>query len=47
MKTFTQNVINWHLTENKRIMPWKGEKEPYKIWISEIILQQTRVLQGL
>jgi A/G-specific adenine glycosylase len=28
-------------------MPWKGEKEPYKIWISEIILQQTRVLQGL
>ena len=28
-------------------MPWKGEKEPYKIWISEIILQQTRVTQGL
>ncbi|MDB5248983.1 MAG: mutY [Segetibacter sp.] len=28
-------------------MPWKGEKAPYKIWISEIILQQTRVLQGL
>ncbi|GEO11718.1 A/G-specific adenine glycosylase [Segetibacter aerophilus] len=28
-------------------MPWKGEKDPYKIWISEIILQQTRVTQGL
>ncbi len=28
-------------------MPWKGEKDPYKIWISEIILQQTRVKQGL
>lgn len=28
-------------------MPWKGEKNPYKIWISEIILQQTRVEQGL
>jgi A/G-specific adenine glycosylase len=28
-------------------MPWKGEKDPYKIWISEIILQQTRVQQGL
>lgn len=28
-------------------MPWKGEKNPYKIWISEIILQQTRVKQGL
>ncbi len=28
-------------------MPWKGEKDPYKIWISEIILQQTRVEQGI
>lgn len=28
-------------------MPWKGEKDPYRIWISEIILQQTRVGQGL
>lgn len=28
-------------------MPWKGEKDPYKVWISEIILQQTRVQQGL
>ncbi len=28
-------------------MPWKGEKDPYKIWMSEIILQQTRVEQGL
>ena len=28
-------------------MPWKGEKDPYKVWLSEIILQQTRVEQGL
>ena len=28
-------------------MPWKGEKDPYRIWLSEIILQQTRVEQGL
>ena len=27
-------------------MPWRGETDPYKIWISEIILQQTRVNQG-
>jgi A/G-specific adenine glycosylase len=47
MQKFTADIINWHLMENKRTMPWKGEKEPYKIWISEIILQQTRVLQGL
>src|SRR3954463_13121984 len=44
---FTPHIIDWHLRENKRIMPWKGEKDPYKIWVSEIILQQTRVEQGL
>ena len=36
----------WHKQENKRVMPWKGIKDPYKIWLSEIILQQTRVDQG-
>ncbi len=38
--------MNWHSNENKREMPWKGEKDPYKVWLSEIILQQTRVEQG-
>jgi A/G-specific adenine glycosylase len=37
----------WHKNDNKRTMPWKGEKDPYKVWLSEIILQQTRVEQGL
>jgi A/G-specific adenine glycosylase len=37
----------WHQHQNKREMPWKGIKDPYKIWLSEIILQQTRVDQGL
>lgn len=32
--------------ENKRDLPWRGETDPYKIWVSEIILQQTRVNQG-
>jgi A/G-specific adenine glycosylase len=44
---FTIKLIEWHIQHNKRIMPWKGEKNPYKIWLSEIILQQTRVEQGL
>lgn len=39
--------MTWNSAQNKRIMPWKGEKDPYKIWLSEIILQQTRVEQGL
>lgn len=48
MKTFfTKKLIKWNIEVNKRIMPWKGEKDPYKIWISEIILQQTRVKQGV
>lgn len=44
--SFTQKLLHWHQTENTRQMPWKGEKDPYKIWLSEIILQQTRVEQG-
>src|ERR1700710_681161 len=43
---FTQNLLKWNKDINKRLMPWKGEKNPYKIWLSEIILQQTRVEQG-
>lgn len=38
--------MKWHIHENQRSMPWKGEKDPYKIWLSEVILQQTRVAQG-
>jgi A/G-specific adenine glycosylase len=44
---FTTTLLSWHKKDNKREMPWKGEKDPYKIWLSEIILQQTRVEQGL
>ena len=43
---FRRILIKWHKEENKRAMPWKGEKNPYKVWLSEIILQQTRVEQG-
>ena len=43
---FTTTLIHWNSSFNKRLMPWKGEKDPYKIWLSEIILQQTRVGQG-
>jgi A/G-specific adenine glycosylase len=39
--------MQWHFTKNNRQMPWKGEKDPYKVWLSEVILQQTRVEQGL
>ena len=45
-KFFTSILMNWHREHNTREMPWKGEKDPYKIWLSEVILQQTRVAQG-
>jgi len=38
--------MQWH-HRNKRDLPWKKTRDPYKIWLSEIILQQTRVEQGL
>lgn len=44
---FTDALLKWNKEDNHRIMPWKNEKDPYKIWISEVILQQTRVQQGL
>lgn len=43
---FTEGLMNW-FAQNHRPLPWKGEKDPYLIWLSEIILQQTRVEQGM
>lgn len=44
---FPASLLSWDREHNRRSMPWKGEKNPYKIWLSEVILQQTRVEQGL
>jgi A/G-specific adenine glycosylase len=43
---FTQQLLLW-AAQHPRPLPWKGERDPYKIWLSEVILQQTRVEQGL
>lgn len=42
---FRKELLDWFAT-NHRPMPWKGERNPYIIWLSEIILQQTTVAQG-
>jgi len=42
----SEKLISWYL-EEKRDLPWRKTTDPYKIWLSEIILQQTRVGQGL
>lgn len=43
---FSKELITWYL-ENKRDLPWRKTKNPYFVWLSEIMLQQTRVTQGL
>jgi A/G-specific adenine glycosylase len=43
---FSNKLISWYL-QNKRILPWRENTLPYQIWLSEIMLQQTRVEQGL
>ncbi len=43
---FSKTLILWYL-QNKRDLPWRKTKDPYSVWLSEIILQQTRVAQGL
>ena len=42
---FHNTLISWYL-QNKRDLPWRNTTDPYPIWLSEIILQQTRVAQG-
>ncbi|HNR28215.1 MAG TPA: A/G-specific adenine glycosylase, partial [Bacteroidales bacterium] len=42
---FTTLLLAWY-HENKRDLPWKKTQDPYPVWVSEVILQQTRVGQG-
>ena len=42
MKNVVELLLNWY-QENKRDLPWRKDKDPYHIWISEIMLQQTRI----
>ena len=45
-KSFSRAISSWY-KQNKRSLPWRETQNPYHIWLSEIILQQTRVAQGL
>lgn len=45
MSILTETLLDWY-AGNKRELPWRDTTNPYLIWISEIILQQTRVVQG-
>ncbi len=45
MISFTQAILDWY-DANGRDLPWRRTRDPYAIWLSEIILQQTRIAQG-
>src|ERR1700739_2954832 len=45
MSDWSHKLLKWY-EANKRELPWRGIDDPYKIWLSEVILQQTRVEQG-
>jgi A/G-specific adenine glycosylase len=46
MSLFSTELQNW-FKQNKRDLPWRNTQDPYAIWLSEVILQQTRVQQGM
>ena len=46
MMDFANTLTQWYL-KNKRDLPWRNTQNPYLIWLSEIMLQQTRVAQGM
>lgn len=45
LEKFREGLMRWY-ADNARELPWLNEPDPYKIWLSEVILQQTRVVQG-
>jgi len=45
INSFAETLLNWHATIDRNL-PWKSTDDPYKIWLSEVIMQQTRVAQG-
>ncbi len=44
--SFAPKILNWY-REHQRDLPWRQTRDPYRVWLSEIILQQTRVAQGM
>ena len=46
MEHLSQQLLSWY-RQHQRRLPWRENKSPYRVWLSEIILQQTRVAQGM
>ncbi len=46
MHPFSRTILDWYAC-NGRDLPWRRTQDPYAVWLSEIILQQTRIVQGM
>lgn len=44
IESFQTNLVHWY-EQHKRDLPWRKNQEPYQIWVSEVMLQQTRLIQ--
>ncbi len=47
MSTFARKIIVWQRREGRHGLPWQGTRDPYRIWLSEIMLQQTQVATAI
>jgi len=43
MRNFASRVVAWQREHERHDLPWQGRREPYRIWLAEIMLQQTQV----
>ena len=43
MNAFAEKIINWQKSHGRHNLPWQNTRDPYAIWVSEIMLQQTQV----
>ena len=43
MSALSNNLIQWHKDKGRKDLPWQISTNPYKVWISEVMLQQTQV----
>ena len=44
MSAFAQALIHWHASHGRHDLPWQQARTPYRVWVSEIMLQQTQVV---
>ena len=43
VKPFAERLVRWQRTQGRHDLPWQANRDPYRVWLSEIMLQQTQV----